>query len=689
MGLPFVVPRPMLGRFGVVKLWPDLKVAEDEVIARLRNTARALGLECVVVDNLARTIDPPHRQMTRDDLDFVIHLHFSTPKSYDIFSFVVLWNPLQFYHDFGYRPMARNLLSHDDFLSCSSPAADDQIRRLIARDPTRDEARFTMYHSLSEPVLPPTKGEGKLFYSGINWDRLGKGKSRHQSVLDELDLTGLLRIYGPRVLRGVRVWEGYDSYQGSLPFDGVTTIREIHRAGICLVLSSDAHKDAALMSNRLFEALAAGAVIICDENAFARTHFGNTLLYVDMRDEPSDVAERIIAHARWVEANPAEAVAMAAAAQAIFRERFSLDLSLRQIYDGFAERRAEVEALYAPADAEKAVELLMLAPVWDRATFEQHARSAGAQRYGNCRPTLVVDEFDLHHFGEEIRAAAASTATSLAVRGAPFFGRNSRGKAVRRNRIGAVLHPFLTGLDGNALCCVVGPNETLLDNHLTSLVGALARAPDVAYAFSGISLKHENAAGEVFCDVQDSPDLLSSNPHAAIGLGRFLFRAGAVRDAAAVLLPYLDVKAAAGLAFHARGVPTGRPTAILDIQHEFYLRARFPDAAGKSPEAAVREELDVLRDLNREAFDRAEVAQHAGAAAPPAPAVREVVTVERAVENPLPASLYLDRLSTKNRQVLMVQLLQSLPLPSFVWKAIRPLRPWRSQERPAAIGKDD
>src|SRR5487761_2092024 len=117
-------PDGTLGRFGVVKLWPDIKVAEDEVIARLRNTARALGLECVVIDHIGQTIDPPHRRMTQADLDFVIHLHFSTPKAYDIFSFVALWNPLQFYHDFGYRRVSRHLLTHDDALSCGSPAAD-------------------------------------------------------------------------------------------------------------------------------------------------------------------------------------------------------------------------------------------------------------------------------------------------------------------------------------------------------------------------------------------------------------------------------------------------------------------------------------------------------------------------------------------------------------------------------------
>lgn len=669
----------MLGRFGVVKLWPDIKVAEDEVIARLDNTARALGLECVVIDHLGRTIDPPHRQMTQADLDFVIHLHFSTPKAYDIFSFVVLWNPLQFYHDFGYRRMALNLLSHDDFLSCSSPAADDQIKRLIAQDPTRDSAHFTMYHSLSDPVLPPTKGEGKMFYSGINWERLGKGSSRHQTVLDELDMTGALRIYGPRTIRGVRVWEGYESYQGAIPFDGATAIHEIHKAGICLALSSPAHKDAALMSNRLFEGLAAGAVIICDENPFARKHFGDTLLYIDMRDDATDVADRIMSHVKWVEANPEAAVSMAARAQAIFNDRFRLDISLGQIYQGFTERRAQLERLYAPASDSQAVDMFLLLPVWDAATLERHLRSLKTQRYQTCRPVLVVDEFDLLHFGAEMREAIARAGATLTIQAARFFSRNTRGRIVERLRVGQVMHALVAGLPEDAWFCVVAPNETLFDNHVTSLAGILSRDPQADYAFSGVLLLHNQAAAEPINDVQPNLDLLAGSAHGVIGLARFLFRAGAVRNAATVMLPYLDTKAAASLAFYARGVPTDRPTVALDIEHEFHLRAKFADKAGKDADALVREELEVLRDFDREAFDRANrmhqaVQQPQPAPAPPPP---QEVVVMQVPDDLVPASLSLDRLSRRDRQMLFAQLVKSLPVPGFVWKLLRPLRPWR------------
>ncbi len=168
MDHPFRKPQGLIGKFAIVKLWPKLKAAEDENVARLKVTAKSLGLECIEITPDGRLLEPPHIPLTGADVDFAIHLHFETPKAYDIFSFVALWNPVQFYFDWGYRRFSRHLLTHDDFLSCSATATDDHICRMIASDPQRVGPLFTMYHSLSEPILEPTLGDHKIFYAGIN-----------------------------------------------------------------------------------------------------------------------------------------------------------------------------------------------------------------------------------------------------------------------------------------------------------------------------------------------------------------------------------------------------------------------------------------------------------------------------------------------------------------------------------------
>src|SRR2546425_3747923 len=155
----FVLPRELIGRFAVVKLWPEIKAAEDECIARLKITAASLNLECVEIHADGRLLDKPDTTITKQDVDFVLHLHFDTPKFYDAFSLVALWNPLAFYHEWGYARCSRNLLSHDDFVSCSAQSADDHVRRMVCRTSTHLPPIFKMYHSLDDIVHQPSLGD--------------------------------------------------------------------------------------------------------------------------------------------------------------------------------------------------------------------------------------------------------------------------------------------------------------------------------------------------------------------------------------------------------------------------------------------------------------------------------------------------------------------------------------------------
>ncbi len=347
--LPLMLHR----NFAVIKLWPNTQSAEDEVIERLRIAAASLDLKCLVVDSFARLIHPPHTQLTKDDVDFVLSLHFEAPKQFDIYSFVTLWNPLHFYHEWGYRKFTRHILTHDDFLTCDSASGDDHVMRFLACDPMRDGPRLHMYPTLSGPILSPTTGDHKLFYVGINWERLTNKTGRHEELLKLLDRDGNLRLYGPKLFSGVDVWEGFNSYVGPIPFDGVSIVRLIHKAGISLVLSSQAHREAEMMSCRIFESAAAGAVIICDDNPFARRFFGDSLLYIDTTLPAAETFAQVQGHLQWIEANPAEARELATRSQQIFQERFSLDSCLERIYAELPARKQKLECLYTPKIQEK------------------------------------------------------------------------------------------------------------------------------------------------------------------------------------------------------------------------------------------------------------------------------------------------------------------------------------------------
>jgi hypothetical protein len=542
----FRLPEGMIGRFAVVKLWPKLTTAEDEVIARLKVAARALGLECLEILADGRSVAPPHTRLTRRDLDFALHLHFETPKAYDLFSLVALWNPLQIIH--GYIPgrfqiLSRHLLSHDDFLSCDSPEADDHIRRMIVNDPTRDGPALQLFHTLAHPILPPGVGSQKLFYAGINWEIVCGRKTRHQELLKLLDTTGKLRIHGPHVFAGMEVWKGYSSYAGPIPFDGVSMIHAIHDAGIALVLSSPAHMAAGLMSNRLFESTAAGAVVICDKNSFAQRHFADTLLYVDTDCPVEETYRQVSNHLYWISTHQAEATEMARRAQNIFKERFRLDLGLRKLYETLPSRRHHLQRL-VEGPREVPVTLFYLMPNYSRDVVERHIETASNLEYAAASHVLLADSYELRWHAREIDKLLTAARVPIEVRPAGFCRRSADGTARTAARMGAIIQDAITGLEEGQYYGFVGPDEQLFSDHLRLAAGALARNPAALCAHTdAVWQLADGEDGGPRLELLADLDLHATKTGGSVCYGRFLFRASSKSRRLSCVLPYLDRRA--------------------------------------------------------------------------------------------------------------------------------------------------
>lgn len=569
MNQDFVLPAGLIGRFAIVKLWPDVKAAEDECIARLKIASRALGIECVEVHANGALLSDPSVIVTRNDVDFVLHLHYDTPKLYDVFSFVALWNPTEFYHQWGYQRTSRNLLSHDDFVSCSSTAADNHVARMIRGRATHLPALFHLYHSIADVVHAPSLGDQKLFYAGINWEALNGGTSRHQEVLKRLDKTGLIRIFGPTIFQNVKVWDGYESYVREIPFDGVSMLDEISRAGIALVLSSPAHKNAELMSNRLFESVAAGALIICDENKFASRFFGDALLYIDSRDTVEKIFEDIQRHLAWAKANPDLALAMIAKAQAIFRQTFTLKKNLADIFTGLQQRKADLLSLQQESQDKQRIRLgvFLLMPVFSQKILAAHVASIEAQQYRDFAPALVIDRGVTHEDRAAIMQALTNAGIQIALFEAEFMDPGAPVKLKVRRKLGTVVESLLEAAATQVDAIVfVAPNEVLYFNHLDVLAGSLMRNPDQqCVATSGIVT---NGDAPVH-GVHEQIDFTLLDGLAPIGFARFAFRiAGLPRDLS-IALPYLDRKVLAALVGDHEIQQEIPSTVIIDASSEF------------------------------------------------------------------------------------------------------------------------
>ncbi|MEJ5057644.1 MULTISPECIES: glycosyltransferase family protein [unclassified Pseudomonas] len=546
MSVDFILPQGTLGRFAVVKLWPEIKTAEDECIARLKLAAQAIGVECVEIYADGSFISTPDIKVSKQNVDFVIHLHYDTPKRYDAFSFVALWNPLKFYHEWGYQRCSRNLTTHDDFISCSSNAADDHVARMIRSSTTHLPAKFKLYHSTPAPIHPPSLGDGKLFYAGINWEAIvSSRKSRQQEVLKRLDNTGLLRIYGPTIFQGVKVWADYQSYVREIPFDGISMIDEISKAGAALVLSSQAHKDSEMMSNRLFETIAAGTLAICDENPFARKFLGDSVLYIDGRSSMEQIYADILKHLDWIKSNPEQALAKIEKAQAIFKDRFTLIKNLTDLYQGFAERKAELDNHHLPtSQTALKVGLYLLMPKYSAEVLDSYIQSVCVQEYSNFQAIIVIDDKIASQCRDEIATALAKCSTHIEIAEVEFYKTGIHPEINAKRRLGEILAELIEEAEDFDAITFVASNEQLFSNHLKVLVGPLQQNPSINCTASAAVLLNRDAPIHTVHEILDFGHVDTNAPP---GYGRFMFRKASIPADINIALPYLDGRPLAAL----------------------------------------------------------------------------------------------------------------------------------------------
>lgn len=565
----FQIQPGLLGKFAIVKLWPELKTAEDECVARIKLAAADIGVECVEINSDGFYLDEPNKRVNQDNIDFVIHLHYDTPKSYNAFSFVALWNPIHFYHEWGFTRTSRNLTTHDDFISCGSAAADNHVRSMIeVGDQTLLPPKFKLYHSTPGIVYKPSLGDQKLFYVGINWEKITGGKGRHQEVLKRLDKTGLLRIYGPTIFQGVKVWAGYKSYIKEIPFDGVSMLHEISKAGISLVLSSPAHKESGLMSSRLFESIAAGALIICDENPFAKTYFGDTLLYIDSRDPVGKIYGDILRHIEWARSNPHMALNKITAAQEIFAGQFNLRTNLLELYSGLIDRKRDLKQKINPPDRWQCkVTSFFLMPIFSVEILEKHLNSISAQDYECFYPTLVVHSMLNDELLEQIETTIKNVGSKATTTKVDFYNHENE-LATCKRKLGDIIYELISFTKNADAFIIIAPNESLYSNHVSVLAGALNRNPDASCAATAAIIHN----GEVVHEINELLDFGHVDRLGPPGCGRFIFKLNKVSGDASRVLRTLDGRPLAALIGTNQLFQQFQATIEIDIHKEFPLR---------------------------------------------------------------------------------------------------------------------
>jgi hypothetical protein len=326
---------------GVYDTWPTIKNAEKEILFRMMYACNIISVGVIVINNdgtisglsnvndvnFARLKHINLNQVPQKYIKFVLSMHYESPKTTHHLTLHALWNPPT------YMTTADNIRSFktfDGYLSCYSSIADD-----FKTSTTNKPIIGYLNHSLSTPVhdVLQTFNDITCFYVGINWERLNDAhKPFRQNVLNllkKLEPFNIVSIYGPKMFLNVNVWEGFMSYKCEVPFDGVSTINEIKKCGACLVLSSTSHIESEIASNRLFEGLAAGVPLICDNNPFIKKWFGDNVFYIDIHDE--NCHEQVIQCIQYIKNNKEIVIEKLQQCRTIFLNVFLMHEQIKKI----------------------------------------------------------------------------------------------------------------------------------------------------------------------------------------------------------------------------------------------------------------------------------------------------------------------------------------------------------------------
>ena len=543
----------MRNAFAIIHTWPELRNAEYEVLQRVLTAARAVGKSTVVIDDNAKILwaIPELGMVTGDQLqaesvDFMLSLHFLSPRILDVYTYITLWQPIDFYHTFGYQKSIDSVTSHNDLISCDSDLADHHGMNLltgVGRAPLRPLPK--MFHAMPEPFLQPKiDGESRLFYIGINWERLGSSKGRFHDALATLDRKGLTDIYGPEQVHGVAVWEGFQTYRGELPFDGESVKNAINQSGVCLALSSISHKNAGIMSNRLFEGLAGGAAIIATANPLIDKYFREIVYQVDDSRGEDILCQQIISALREIRGNPDEAKRRVLEGQRILRESCSLEKSIENLFAVTPERQTHHDATcLAQAD----VSVILTYAGENEKHLIDYIQQYKKQKRSNIRLHVICSKRFAERFQADCNAVTDGAIEAIVLHGirldtqAPIFD----GVSPARERAGQATLEILRTIN-TPYFAFARLDESIFCDHYASLAKAIESTPKALAACSGM-IHSERGLDKVEKRSLHSARFVDFDTIVLVDgvgqVGRFLYSSELLRQDFDELLPILDDEA--------------------------------------------------------------------------------------------------------------------------------------------------
>lgn len=257
-------------------------------------------------------------QLKEINYDFVINLVPGFHKFRKSKYYLAIFHPLHHYFDSnGSLKKPYNL--YDGYLLGYSPGINE--RNFSSRGSPSILWYPTVQAKEYKEVTPM-----HLFYLACIWGNRFEDP-KMQQLWNLLDQEPFMRFYGNELIKPFCP----QKYCASIPFDQDSICEAATHAGVSLILHSDVHNLHGIPSGRIFEAAAASTVIICDENAFVREHFGDSVLYINTDESAKSIHKQIKHLMNWIQSNKEEALEKARRAHAIYKNYFLLEDQLLRL----------------------------------------------------------------------------------------------------------------------------------------------------------------------------------------------------------------------------------------------------------------------------------------------------------------------------------------------------------------------
>ena len=431
------------------------QLAEAELSRRLILAAQKLGWDALEVGSAAA--------IWQYRPDWVLNLHFRTPKLTSYPTYGCLWHPLVFMETDDI--FIRNILSYDAYLS-SSFQIDQWLANRLYNTPKNYFVAPFFTSCNTTNYQPPNLEHPRLMYVGTNWDG-----ERHKALLLALTNEGFLELYGSSS------WSSFSSYKGALPFDGISLLTTLNQCGVGLCLHRKEHTQEGIPSMRIFEIVASGAIAICSDHAFIRAAFADTVLYIDANSNASDQVAQISHHIAWVQAHPAIALEMSRAAHQIFVEQFSLEtllLNLQPHHQQLIQAKGLMThpaPTYQSESPHNSVQLILRSNCSEPEQLRRSLESIQAQTHSDVSVLFMQEKSS-----PELHAVLETYQPQLSIQVLECPPNSCRSSSLWLG-IQAISAPYFGILESGT---------TIYPNHLSTLVSILNQFPTLGMAYSEV-----------------------------------------------------------------------------------------------------------------------------------------------------------------------------------------------------------